>query len=127
MSPRDTDWERRIGRQLKLRDLHVLMAVVRHGSMARAASYLSVTQPAVSQSIADLERVCGVPLVDRGPRGVALTSYGEKMLTRGREAFTALKQGMRDIEFLSAPGSGEVCVGADMSYIAGGFVAAIIK
>jgi DNA-binding transcriptional LysR family regulator len=127
MSPRDTDWERRIGRQLKLRDLHVLMAVVQHGSMAKAASYLSVTQPAVSQSIADLERVCGVPLVDRGPRGVELTSYGEKLLKRTTEAFDALKQGMRDIEFLSHPGSGEVCVGADMSYIAGGFVAAIIK
>jgi DNA-binding transcriptional LysR family regulator len=34
---------------------------------------------------------------------------------------------MRDIEFLTDPGSGEVSVGADMSYIAGGFMAAIIE
>jgi molybdate transport repressor ModE-like protein len=112
---------------LKLRDLHLLMTVAQHGSMAKAASSLSVSQPAVSQALADLERVVGVPLVDRGPRGIELTSYGEKLLKRVTEAFDALKQGMRDIESLSDPGSGEVCVGADMSYIAGGFVAAIIK
>jgi len=127
MSPKDADWERRIGRQLKLRDLHVLIAVAQHGSMAKAASHLSVTQPAVSQAIADLERVVGVRLVDRGPRGVELTVYGEKLLKRGADAFDALKQGLRDIEFLSDPGSGEVCIGADMSYIAGGFVAVIIQ
>jgi hypothetical protein len=34
---------------------------------------------------------------------------------------------MRDIEFLTDPGSGEVSVGADMSYIAGGFMSAIIE
>src|SRR5215510_5494402 len=127
MSPRDADWERRIGRQLKLRDLHVLIAVAQHGSMAKAASHLSVTQPAISQAIADLERVVGVRLVDRGPRGVELTIYGEKLLKRGADAFDALKQGLRDIEFLLDPGSGEVCIGADMSYIAGGFVATMIQ
>ena len=126
MSRRNTDWERRIGRQLKLRDLHVLIAVVQHGSMAKAASHLSVTQPAISQAIADLERAVGVQLVDRGPRGVELTTYGEKLLKRATEA-RCLKQGMRDIEFLSDPGSGEVCIGADMSFIAGGFAALIIQ
>jgi DNA-binding transcriptional LysR family regulator len=127
MSLRSADWDRRIGRHLKLRDLHVLSAVVQLGSMAKAASHLSVTQPAISQAIADLERVVGVRLVDRGPRGVVPTAYGETLLKRGIEAFDALTQGMRDIEFLSNPGSGEVRVGADMSYIAGGFMSAIIQ
>jgi DNA-binding transcriptional LysR family regulator len=127
MSRRTADWDRRIGRHVKLRDLHVLSAVVRLGSMAKAASHLSVTQPAISQAIADLERAVGVRLVDRGPRGVEPTIYGETLLKRGIEAFDALKQGMRDIEFLLEPGSGEVCVGADMSYIAGGFMSAIIE
>jgi DNA-binding transcriptional LysR family regulator len=54
--------------------------------------------------------------------GVVPTIYGETLLKRGIEAFDSLKQGMRDIEFLLQPGSGEVCVGADMSYIAGGFL-----
>jgi DNA-binding transcriptional LysR family regulator len=56
MSQRNTDWDRRLGRQVKLRDLHVLTAVVQLGSMAKAAADLSVTQPAISQAIADLER-----------------------------------------------------------------------
>jgi DNA-binding transcriptional LysR family regulator len=127
MSPRSVDWDRRIGRQLKLRDLHVLSTVLQLGSMAKAATQLSVTQPAVSQAIADLERAVGVRLVDRGPHGVAPTVYGELLLKRGTEVFDALKQGMQDIAFASDPGSGEVRVGADMSYIAGGFMSAVIE
>jgi DNA-binding transcriptional LysR family regulator len=95
--------------------------------MAKAAAHLSVTQPAISQSIADLEAIVGVRLLDRGPRGVVPTLYGEALMRRSLEALDALKQGMRDIEFLTDPGSGEVSVGADMSYIAGGFMSAIIE
>jgi DNA-binding transcriptional LysR family regulator len=127
MAKRKMDWDRRVGRQLRLRDLHVLQAVAQHGSMAKAAAHLSVTQPAISQSIADLEAIVGVRLLDRGPRGVVPTLYGEALMRRSLEALDALKQGMRDIEFLSDPGSGEVSVGADMSYIAGGFMSAIIE
>jgi DNA-binding transcriptional LysR family regulator len=127
MAKRKMDWDRRVGRQLRLRDLHVLQAVAQHGSMAKAAAHLSVTQPAISQSIADLEAIVGVRLLDRGPRGVVPTLYGEALMRRSLEALDALKQGMRDIEFLTDPGSGEVSVGADMSYIAGGFMSAIIE
>lgn len=127
MPRRNVDWDRRLGRQLKLRDLHVLFAVAQFGSMAKAAAHFSVTQPAISQAIADLEHAVGVRLVDRGPHGVVPTVYGEKLLKRGTEAFDALKLGMRDIESLLDPGAGEVAVGADMSYIAGGFVSALIE
>ena len=41
MSPQNADWDRRIGRHLKLRDLHVLFMVVERGSMA----YSAVTHP----------------------------------------------------------------------------------
>jgi DNA-binding transcriptional LysR family regulator len=126
MAKRSTDWESRIGRRVRLRDLHVLSSVVKFGSMAKAAAQLGLTQPAISQSIAELETALGVRLLDRGPRGVAATRYGEAMVMRGAEAFDALKQGIRDIEFLSDPGSGEVWVGTSESYIAGGYLAAVI-
>src|SRR5260221_7376573 len=42
-------WDERIGRRLKLRDLHILLAVVEHGSMGKAASALAISQPAVSK------------------------------------------------------------------------------
>lgn len=121
-----TDWDARIGRRLKLRDLHMLLAVVRAGSMAKAAGQLSVTQPAISQAIGDLEATLGVRLLDRGPRGVTPTLFGNALLKRGAEALDALKQGVRDIEFLADPSSGEVWVGASESYISGGYLSAIV-
>jgi molybdenum-dependent DNA-binding transcriptional regulator ModE len=57
--------EQRISRQLKLRDLHVLMTVARSGSMGKAANQLSVSQPAISKAIADMETALGVRLLDR--------------------------------------------------------------
>ncbi len=77
------DWERHIGRRLRLRDLHVFFTVVDLGSMAKAARHLRVTQPAVSQVIADLEHTLGVNLLDRGPRGVEPTIYGRALLKGG--------------------------------------------
>jgi DNA-binding transcriptional LysR family regulator len=126
MSKRLTDWESRIGRRLRLRDLHVLAEVVKFGSMAKAAAQLRLTQPAISQAVADLESALGVRLLDRSPRGVTPTAYGEALLRRGTEAFDALSQGIKDIEFLSDPGRGEVWVGASESYISGGYLSAVI-
>lgn len=82
-----TDWEARIGRRLRLRDLHVFFAVVRSGSMAKAASRLRVTQPAVSKAIADLEATLGVRLFDRSPQGVQPTRYGDALVKCGTVCF----------------------------------------
>ncbi len=79
--------ERRISRQLKLRDLHVLMTVARCGSMGKAANQLSVSQPAISKAIADMEAALGVRLLDRNPRGVVPTIYARALLDRGLVAF----------------------------------------
>ena len=121
-----SDWQDRIARRYRLRDLHAFAAAVQAGSMGRAAADLGVTQPAVSQAIADLEAAVGQPLLDRGQRGVTPTAFGEVLLRRTAEAFDALHQAVRDIGFLADPGSGEVRVGASESYIAGGFLAAAV-
>jgi DNA-binding transcriptional LysR family regulator len=126
MPTREDALRMRLRRSLKLRDLYTLMVVAELGSMAKAAGFLSITQPAVSQAIADLERFAGVRLLDRGPRGVVLTAAGEAMVARGRQALDTLDLGMRDIAFLTEGGRGVVRVGADMSFIAGGLMADII-
>ena len=105
------DWESQIGRQLRLRDLHAFFTVVQCRSMAKAALQLGVSQPAVSKVIADLEHALGVRLLDRSPQGVEPTVFGHALLKRGMAAFDELKQGIRDIEFLADPTSGEVKVG----------------
>ena len=105
------DWDRHIGRHLKLRDLHVFFRVVELGSMAKAAAHFRVTQPAVSQVIADLEHALGVRLLDRSPRGVEATLYGRSLLKGGAAAFDNLKQTIKEIEFLSESSTGEIRVG----------------
>jgi len=109
--PRRIDWERQIGRQLRLRDLHAFFTVVGCRSMAKAALQLGVSQPAVSKVIADLEHALGVRLLDRSPQGVEPTVFGDALLKRGMAAFDELKQGIRDIEFLADPTTGEIRIG----------------
>jgi len=92
-------WQDRIGRRLKLRDVNILLAVVECGSMARAAERLAVSQPVVSKAIADLEHSLGVRLLDRSRQGIESTSYGQALLQRGLAAFDELRQGVKDIEF----------------------------
>ena len=106
--PRKIGWESQIGRRLKLRDLHVFYMVVQHGSMAKAAVQLGVSQPAVSEVIADLEHSLGVRLLDRSSQGVEPTMYGNALLKRSIAVFDELKQGIRDIEFLADPATGEI-------------------
>ena len=115
---RRIDWESRIGRRLRFRDLHTFFTVVNLGSMAKAAVQLGVSTPTVSEVIADLERALGVRLLDRSPRGVEPTIYGRAMLKRGLAAFDELKQGIRDIEFLADPTVGELRIGCDKSIAA---------
>jgi DNA-binding transcriptional LysR family regulator len=111
MAPRAFEWNSRIGRRLKLRDVHILFAVAQWRSMAKAAAHLGMSQPAVSEAIAGLEDALQVRLLDRSPRGVELTIYGEAFLKRGAVVFDELRQGIRDIEFLADPGVGEIRVG----------------
>jgi len=119
------EWSARIGRRIKLRDLHILLAVAECRSMAKAAEHLAISQPVVSKVIADLERTLGVRLLDRDRHGAQPTIYGDALLKRGVAAFDELRSGVVDIEFLSDPTVGELRLGAT-EVIAAGFVAAVI-
>jgi DNA-binding transcriptional LysR family regulator len=109
----------RVAHRLKLRDLRLLDAVVRSKSMARAAAQLNVTQPAVSKAISELEHMLGVRLLDRSPQGIEPTPHGRALLKSGVAIFDDLRQGVREIEFLSDPTAGEVRIGAPDFIVAG--------
>src|SRR5258708_25948720 len=115
----------RIGRRMKLHDLHVLMAVVQAGSMNKAAALLNTGQSAISRSIAELEHIVGVRLVDRTPRGVEPTKYGRALLDGGAAVFDDLRQAVNNIEFLADPTAGEVRIGCT-PLLATSFVLAVI-
>jgi len=112
---RKIDWESQIGRRLRLRDLHVFFTVVQQGSMAKAAAQLGVSQPAVSEVIADLEHALRVRLLDRSPQGIEATMYGEALLKRSIVIFDELKQSVRDIESLADPTAGEIKVASSLA------------
>src|SRR5262249_36485992 len=91
--------------------LHLFITVVQQGSMAKAAAQLGISQPSVSEVIADLERALDARLFDRRPRGVEPTLYGKALLKRTRAVFDELRQGIKDIEFLDDPSIGEIRIG----------------
>jgi len=115
----------RVGRRIKLQDLNILMTVVQTGSMLKAAERLNTAQPAISRSIAELEHVLGVRLLDRHRKGVEPTEYGRALLDCGATVFDALRQGVKSIEFLADAEAGEVRIGA-IAPLALGFVTAVI-
>jgi DNA-binding transcriptional LysR family regulator len=116
----------RIGLRVKLHDLHVLMAVVQAGNMSKAAALLNTTQPAISRSIAELERTIGVRLLDRNSQGVEVTEYGRVLLDGGTAVFDDLRQAVKNIKFLADPTAGEARIGCN-HVIAGSFVSAVIQ
>lgn len=118
-------WDDRIGRRLKLRDLHIFMTVAQQGSMGRAAKYLAVSQPVVSKAVSDLERMLKVQLVDRTAAGVVPTVYGSALLRSGTVVFDDIRRSVDEIESLADPTAGEVRI-ASSDILNGNFIPAVI-
>ena len=108
-------WDERIGRRLKLRDLHILRAAARLGSLGKAANELAISQPAVSKAITDLEGLLRVRLLERGPKGVEPTIFGQALLNRSIAVFDELKQSVGDIDCLADPTTGEIRMACPMA------------
>ncbi len=100
-----------VERRLKLRELRILLAAARTGSMAKAAVELAISQPNVSKAISDLEHAFEVRLLDRGPHGVEPTTYGLALIKRGIAVFDELRYAVKDVAFLADPTSGELRIG----------------
>lgn len=97
---------------IELRLLEHVLALAHHGSYARAARALHVSQPTLSRSIAGLEAELGVRIFDRGRAGVAPTVFGRILLERGA-ALLADEAGLRrEIQQLAGLEAGELVVGA---------------
>src|SRR3954462_6248094 len=75
---------------IDVRRLRVFSEVAGHGSFSAAADSLRLTQSAVSQHVAALEREVGLPLLERGTRPVALTAAGEALMRHATGIFARL-------------------------------------
>lgn len=112
-------WTDRIGRRVKLRDFHIVLAVADAGSMTRAAEELAVSYPVVSKTISDLEHTLGVKLFDRSISGVEPTHYGRALLQSGAAVFDEIRKGLQQIEFIKQPDTGELRIGSSITTDAG--------
>jgi DNA-binding transcriptional LysR family regulator len=72
--------------------LRYFVTVVHEGQMTRAARRLQLAQPALSQAIARLESQVGVRLLERNPRGVALTPAGAAFLQKAQATLDAVDE-----------------------------------
>lgn len=85
------------------------LARVQH--MTKAAEMLSISQPALSRSIAGLEKEIGVPLFDRQGRSIILNRYGHLFLMTVNNIMKEMEQGLEEIQHIINPEHGEVSLG----------------
>lgn len=76
--------------QLDLNQLRTFVAVAKAGSFSAAQRALRVRQPAISKAIAALERTVGLPLFERGSRGVTPTGEGARLMDTAERLLTEL-------------------------------------
>jgi DNA-binding transcriptional LysR family regulator len=96
---------------MDLLQLKYFQKVARLKHLTQAAQELHITQPALSQTIAKLEKDLGVPLFDRQGRQIRLNKYGEAFLKKVESALDVLEEGKREIADMAGLERGTVSIG----------------
>ena len=109
------------------RHLTLVLAVTRHGSFNRAAEALGISQPALSKSIALLERRIGAKVFERGPHGSTLTPVGQVVTLRGENLEHLLRRMKEDVVKASRQEAGSLMIGATPSTMLGLVPDAVIR
>jgi len=98
-------------KRVSLRQLRVFAAVAKHGSFARAAEELHLSQPAISMQVKELEAAVELPLFERSGRRVRLTMPGEYFLVYARRVLATLKEGGDMMAKLRRVQGGRITIG----------------
>jgi LysR family pca operon transcriptional activator len=85
-----------VGR-IKFRHLQTFLEVARQKSVGKAADVLSITQPAVTRTIRELEDHLGASLFEREGRGIRISAFGEVFLKHAGESIAAVRRGVDSI------------------------------
>ncbi len=94
---------------------HWLTVLAEQGSYTAAAARLGVSKAAMSQRIAELERVAGVALVHRTTRSVRLTEAGQRLVDQTRAAFEQISQSFAQVRDLAEAPQGLLRVTAPVA------------
>jgi DNA-binding transcriptional LysR family regulator len=96
---------------LEWQQLEYFQTVARVQHMTHSAEILSISQPALSRSIAKLEEELGVPLFERQGRSIILNHYGQLFLKRVNRILKEFQEGKQELKELLDPGYGVVSLG----------------
>ena len=96
---------------LTLKHLRYIEAVAEHGHFGRAASACSITQPALSMQIKELEAIVGAPLIERSTRQIHLTPLGEDFVNRARKILISVDELGNLVKVSASPFSGRLRLG----------------
>ena len=97
-------------RDATVRQLQILLAVAKHRSLTRAAEELRLTQPAVSMQVKALERLAGLPLLERVGRQVELSEAGTELLRHAHAVLRSLHDAEDAMAALRGLRSGRVSI-----------------
>ncbi|HEU0229171.1 MAG TPA: LysR substrate-binding domain-containing protein [Burkholderiaceae bacterium] len=115
---------------ISIRQLEVFVAVASAGSVRAAATRLSVTQPAVSMALSELERQIGAPLFDRIRGRLHLSTRGKELLPAAQEVVERMHEMLREPDEHTHALSGELRVGASNTignYLVGELLGAFVR
>jgi LysR family pca operon transcriptional activator len=87
-----------LSKRIKFRHMQCFLAVLQLGTIQRAADSLSLTQPAVSKTIAELEGIVGAQLFERGRTGATVTRHGQLFAPHARACIDALRLGVDELQ-----------------------------
>lgn len=107
-----SDIDRVLRSNLKLRHLQLLVALDEFRHLGRAAEFLSLTQPAVSKTVAEIERMFGLELFVRSTRGTEPTPYGATVVRFARSVLADYARTCDEIAAVGSGAAGRVSVGA---------------
>ena len=90
-----------IDRRIKVRHVQCFVEIVRRKSLKEAADHLSLTQPAISKTLKELEGIVGSTLLRRSRAGVELTEEGAIFFRFAEASLSALQQALDGVERLA--------------------------
>lgn len=92
--------------------LRIFVALSESGHMPTVAESMSITQPAVSAAVRELESSLGLSLFDRTPKGMLTSVYGEVLAMRAKRALAEIRHAEAEVAALQGKSEGSVTVGA---------------
>jgi LysR family pca operon transcriptional activator len=97
--------------RIRFRHLQCFLTIAQLRGVGAAANALSITQPALSKTLRELEEALGAKLFERDKKGMLLTRAGEKFLQHAATSMASLRQGIDSIKLAGSTGGLGVAVG----------------